>query len=59
MEVAFTVSKFIPSEITVGKKEDVVHSGIMNEPDPYILNFWKTKITLEQGVGRVIEGMNT
>ena len=44
LEVAEIVSSIIPCEIVKGENKDVVHGGITNEPDPYILDYWKPNI---------------
>jgi nucleoside-diphosphate-sugar epimerase len=56
-EVALIVSKIIGKEIkiTPSKVSDIVQAGYLNEPDPYILNFWRPKIDLEEGIGKVID----
>lgn len=56
-EVALIVSKIIGKEIKITPSEvsDTVQAGYLNEPDPYILNFWKPKIDLEEGIGKVID----
>jgi len=37
-----------------GQKKDTVQ-GIMNEPDPYINNFWLPETSLEDGIQKVID----
>jgi nucleoside-diphosphate-sugar epimerase len=41
--------------IHYSKEEDVVQKDIRNEPDPYILNFWKPRTSLEDGIGNIME----
>jgi len=54
-DVADIVSSIIPSTVTKGENRDEVHGGIMNEPDPYILEFWKPKISLKAGIQRICD----
>jgi len=56
-EVALIISEEIPCRITPGTDSDTVQLNKRNEPDPYILNFWKPKITLKEGIKRIIEEM--
>ena len=42
--------KFIPAKI-----KDIVQLNKRNEPDPYILNFWKPIISLKEGIGKIIK----
>lgn len=55
LEVAEIVSSIIPCEIIKGKNKDIVHGGITNEADPYILEYWKPHISLYQGIQKVCE----
>src|SRR5690606_19251542 len=43
----------IPIEYTEDKK-DTVQQGILNEPDPYILEIWQPKKSLEAGIKYLI-----
>lgn len=56
-EVAVNVSNIIDQEIKIipSKVLDTVQAGYLNEPDPYILDFWKPKITLENGLKLVLK----
>lgn len=54
LEVAETIKEYIPCEIIPSTQKDTVQLNKKNEPDPYILNFWKPKISLYDGIGKVI-----
>lgn len=60
-EVAMTVSNIMDKEIKIipSKVSDSVQAGYLNEPDPYILNFWKPKINLEEGIRKVIDELHS
>lgn len=48
-------SEFNNCQIYPSTKKDDVQKNIKNEPDNYILNFWKPKTKLEQGIRKIIE----
>jgi nucleoside-diphosphate-sugar epimerase len=50
-------SEFNNCPIYPSKKKDNVQKGFKNEPDDYILNFWKPKTSLEQGIKNIIKMM--
>jgi nucleoside-diphosphate-sugar epimerase len=55
LDIAYEVVKQYPSEIIPGSSEDSVQKDMRNEPDPYILNFWKPKTSLEEGIRKICE----
>jgi len=57
LEVAKIISEEIPCEIEPSKEIDTVQLDKRNEPDPYILNFWKPEITLKSGINKVIKSL--
>ena len=57
MEVAKIIQETIPCEIKASTKIDEVQKNKRNEPDPYILNFWKPKISLKEGINKIIKSM--
>lgn len=55
-EVAEIVSKLYPgTAITIGPSTDEVQKDKRNEPDPYILRFWKPKTDLFEGIKKIKE----
>lgn len=58
LEVAQAINEYIPCEIEPSTEKDMVQLNKRNEPDPYILNFWKPKIGLKEGIGLVIKEMS-
>lgn len=57
LEVAEIIKETIPCEIIPSVEKDTVQLNKRNEPDPYILNFWKPEITLREGIKKIIEEM--
>lgn len=57
LEVAEIISKEIPCSVEPSKDIDTVQLDKRNEPDPYILNFWKPEITLDEGIKKIINYM--
>lgn len=47
--------KFTGTVIVPGKSKDIGQRDKRNEPDPYILNYWQPKISLEDGIKKIIE----
>tara|TARA_R100000008_G_scaffold85753_1_gene76535 strand:+ start:715 stop:1548 length:834 start_codon:yes stop_codon:yes gene_type:complete len=57
-EIAEQISKnFENCKIERAESKDDVQKDKKNEPDPYILNFWKPKITIEEGIRDIIKKM--
>lgn len=54
-DIANIIKKQIGCNIVAGIKEDTVQKDKRNEPNSYILNFWKPKTTLEDGVKEIIK----
>ena len=55
LEVAEIIKESIPCEIVPSKDKDTVQLNKRNEPDPYILNFWKPEISLKEGINKIIK----
>ena len=58
LDVAEIIKEQIPCKVTPSKEIDTVQLNKRNEPDPYILNFWKPKISLKEGINKIINEMN-
>lgn len=58
LEVANLIKEFIPCEVVASEEKDMVQMNKKNEPDPYILNFWKPQIPLYNGIYKIISEMN-
>lgn len=58
IDVAKIIKNVIPCEIQKSEEKDSVQLNKKNEPDPYILSFWKPKISLEEGINKIINSMN-
>ena len=54
LEIAEIINEEIPCKITPSKEIDTVQLNKRNEPDPYILNFWKPKISLKELVKEMV-----
>lgn len=58
VEIAEEVSEnFYDCEIEKSQTKDTIQKDKKNEPDPYILNFWKPKISLKEGIKDIIKKM--
>ncbi len=57
LEVADIIKERIPCKVTPSTDIDTVQLNKRNEPDPYILNFWKPKISLKDGINKIINEM--
>lgn len=57
LEVADIIKESIHCKITPSAEKDTVQLNKRNEPDPYILNFWKPTISLKEGIGKIIDEM--
>ena len=54
-EVANIISDIKECEIIPSIDKDTVQLDKRNEPDPYILNFWKPKTTLKEGINKIYD----
>lgn len=50
LSVANEVVKHFPATIIPSNSKDEIQMGKKNEPDPYILQFWQPKTSLEEGI---------
>lgn len=57
LEVAQIIQEAIPCEVKPSDKVDEVQKNKKNEPDPYILKFWKPEISLKDGINKIIKEM--
>lgn len=57
IEIAEIIQQAIPCEIKPSEEKDTVQLNKRNEPDPYILNFWKPEISLREGINKIIKEM--
>lgn len=57
MEIAEIIKESIPCEIIPSTEIDTVQLNKRNEPDPYILSFWKPTINLKEGINKIIKEM--
>jgi len=57
LEVADIIKERFPCKISPSKEIDTVQLNKRNEPDPYILNFWKPNISLKDGINKIINEM--
>jgi len=55
LEVAGIVADFFPKTVIIpGESKDDVQKGQRNEPDPYILQHWKPRTSLREGIDRIV-----
>jgi nucleoside-diphosphate-sugar epimerase len=57
LEIADIIKESFPCKITPSKEIDTVQLNKRNEPNPYILNFWKPKISLREGINKIIKSI--
>lgn len=54
-QVADTVASFMPGvKIVPGPEHDTVQHNQRNEPDPFILRYWKPEVSLEKGIEQMV-----
>lgn len=59
LDIANIVSRhFAGSVVKPATAKDDVQKDKRNEADPWILNYWKPKITLEQGIADIVKQMS-
>ncbi len=52
-EIAQTIHSIIDCTVVPGEASDEVQKDKRNEPDPYILNYWKPKTSLTEGIWKI------
>jgi nucleoside-diphosphate-sugar epimerase len=57
LEIAEIIKESIPCEIIPSTEIDTVQLNKRNEPDQYILNYWKPEISLRDGINKIIKEM--
>lgn len=57
LDIADIINATIPCSVIPSKEIDTVQLNKRNEPDPYILNFWKPRIGLQEGINKIINEM--
>lgn len=55
LEVAKEIQLLTGCDIIVGENKDNTQMNSMNEPDEFILNFWKPKTTLIEGLKKIYD----
>ena len=58
LEIAEIIQEKITCKIIPSTEIDSVQLNKKNEPDPYILEFWEPKISLKEGVNKIIKSIN-
>jgi nucleoside-diphosphate-sugar epimerase len=53
IEIANIIQELTNCQIIPGVDKDTVQLDKRNEPDPYILNFWKPKTNLKEGITQI------
>lgn len=53
LDVANHLADISGCEVVPGEKKDETQKNAMNDPDPYILNFWKPKTSLRVGIEKI------
>ncbi len=57
LQIAKLIQEQIPCKITPSSEIDEVQLNKKNDPDPYILEFWNPKVSLKEGINKIIESM--
>jgi nucleoside-diphosphate-sugar epimerase len=57
LDVADIINAAIPCSVIPSTEIDTVQLNKRNEPDPYILQFWKPRIGLQDGINKIINEM--
>jgi nucleoside-diphosphate-sugar epimerase len=52
--IADVISSIIPCSVEVGERKDSIQLGIKNTPTEYVLRFWQPKISIEEGIKKLI-----
>ena len=56
LHVARIVAEFFPGTVVIpAKAKDDVQKGQRNEPDTYILKYWRPRTSLREGIGRIVD----
>jgi nucleoside-diphosphate-sugar epimerase len=55
LEVAEIIGDYFDAKIIPGKSGDTVQMDIKNEPSEYLLNIWRPKTSLREGIEKVIK----
>lgn len=58
IEIADVIKSLIPCEVIPNTHKDTVQLDKRNEPNEYILNFWKPKTNLTEGIKKVMLLLN-
>jgi nucleoside-diphosphate-sugar epimerase len=57
LEIAELINEQISCKITPSTEIDEVQMNKKNDPDPYILEFWKPEISLREGINKIIKSI--
>lgn len=58
LDVAKLIAEHFPgTKVRPSDAKDDVQKNAKNEPDPWILNFWRPEISLEQGISQIVKKM--
>ncbi|NBU69162.1 MAG: NAD(P)-dependent oxidoreductase [Verrucomicrobia bacterium] len=58
LDLANLIANLIPGSIVVPSRSfDAIQMDTRNEPNPFILDYWKPKISLEEGIKNIIKIM--
>jgi nucleoside-diphosphate-sugar epimerase len=54
IDVAYKIANLFPGTTVIpSTNKDTVQLNKKNEPDPYILNFWKPEVTINEGLAKI------
>jgi len=55
IDIAHFISEKIPCDIVPAEVKDMVQQNARNEPDPWILNYWKPSTSIKQGIEKMCD----
>lgn len=55
LEIANYIAGLSGAVVQVGEKQDETQIDAMNPPDPYILQFWQPKTTIQEGISEIFQ----
>lgn len=54
-EVASIIQNISSCGVEIGDRKDLTQMNAMNPPDPYIINYWRPKTSLVEGITKIYE----
>lgn len=58
IDVANYIASHYDAEVVPAERKDLVQKNKRNDPDPFILDYWKPKTSISTGINKIIERIN-